>query len=229
MNQESVHRSSLRKRLLLVGALLVGAAFVASSDLLRGALNDLVAVAEEIVGNHPRLGMVAFVVLAGLSAILAFFSSAIVVPIGVKAWGQGTTFVLLWLGWLLGGAATYAIGRYLGRPVMRLMVSEERVAYYERRISKRARFPMIVLFQLALPSEIPGYVLGTVRYRFFTYLCALAVAELPFALGAVYLGVTLLRGSYVLLLIVGFAGLLLTAAAMVYFHRRITPQSSQEE
>lgn len=229
MPNESVHRSSLRKRLLLVTALLVVAAFVASSDLLRGVVNDLVGVAEDIVRRHPRLGMIAFVVLAGLSALLAFFSSAIVVPVGVKAWGQSTTFVLLWLGWLLGGAATYTIGRYLGRPVIRLFVSEERVAYYEGRISRRAGFSKILLFQLALPSEVPGYVLGTVRYRFLTYLGALAIAELPFALGAVYLGVTLLRGSYILLLIVGAAGLLLSAGAMVYFHRRIARQSTQSE
>lgn len=221
MSLDDAHRASLRKRLLIVTALLALAAVAAASEWSRQGLNELVALAEQIVLRHPRLGMIAFVAVSALSAILAFFSSAIVVPVGVKAWGEGITFVLLWIGWLLGGMATYAVGRFLGRPAVRLLVSEDRVRYYETRLSRKAGFPLILLFQLAVPSEIPGYVLGTARYRFLTYLAALALAELPFAIGAVFLGASLMSGSYILLLIVGLAGLGLTAWAMVYLHRRL--------
>ena len=55
--------------------------------------------------------------LATASAMLAFLSSAIIVPIGVYAWGSVNCFLLLWIGWLLGGVLTYAIGYTLGRPV----------------------------------------------------------------------------------------------------------------
>lgn len=216
------HLPHLRKRLLVAAALLALAGWIASSETPREWMNQLLAAAEGGVRAHPRAGMFTFVALAAASAILAFFSSAVVVPVGVKAWGEGWTFVLLWTGWLLGGGLTYAIGRFLGRGAIRLLVSEERVSFYEQRVGRRVGFPMVLLFQLALPSEIPGYVLGTLRYPFGRFLLALAIAELPFAVGATYLGWTFLRGSYVLLLIVGAAGIAISAAALHHFHARIS-------
>ncbi|HSN67834.1 MAG TPA: VTT domain-containing protein [Thermoanaerobaculia bacterium] len=215
------HLPHLRKRLVVAAALLALAGWVASSDALRQWMNEILTVAEEIVRRHPNAGMLTFVALAAVSAILAFFSSAVIVPLGVKAWGETSTCFLLWLGWLLGGALTYAVGRFLGRGTIRLLVSEERVAWYEERVGKRLRFPTVLLFQLALPSEIPGYVLGTLRYPFTRYLLALALAELPFAIGATYLGWTFLRGSYILLLVAGAAGIAISAAALHHFHARI--------
>ena len=46
----------------------------------------------------------------------------------------------------------------------------------------------MLLWQLVLPSEIPGYVCGWLGVRFRTYIAAVAVAELPYAVGAVVLG-----------------------------------------
>ena len=43
-------------------------------------------------------------------------------------------------------------------------------------ISAKATFPLVLLFQLAVPSEIPGYVLGALRYHFGKYLAARAIA-----------------------------------------------------
>jgi uncharacterized membrane protein YdjX (TVP38/TMEM64 family) len=88
-------------------------------------------------------------------------------------------------------------------------------------VARRLRFPTVLLFQLALPSEVPGYVLGTLRYPFWRYLAALAIAELPFAIGATYLGWSFLRGSYLLLLAAGAVGIALSALALHHFHARI--------
>lgn len=222
MTAQPSHLPHLRMRLVVAAALLALAGWIAASDAPRQGLTRLVDAAETIVERHPVAGVVTFIALAAVSAILAFFSSAVVVPVGVRAWGETWTFVLLWIGWLAGGAATYLIGRYLGRGAIRLLVAEERVAYYEERIGRRVRFPMVLLFQLALPSEIPGYVLGTVRYPFGRYLLALALAELPFAAGAIYLGWSFLRGSYVLLLLAGALGIGISAAALHHFHKRIS-------
>ena len=46
----------------------------------------------------------------------------------------------------------------------------------------------VLLFQLAVPSEIPGYLLGTLGYRFSRYLVVVSVGEVPYALGTVLLG-----------------------------------------
>jgi uncharacterized membrane protein YdjX (TVP38/TMEM64 family) len=125
---------------------------------------------------------------------------------------------MLWFGWLLGGATTYAIGRFLGRRVVLRLAPRERITYYERRIARSLRFPLVVLFQAALPSEIPGYVIGLIRYPAPKYLAALAIAELPYAIGSVVLGDQFLRGRYLLVGALALAGFGAVALATSRLH-----------
>ncbi len=106
-----------------------------------------------IIGAHPLLGPTVFVLLAALSAMLTFFSSAVLVAPAVRWLAPGHSF-----------------------------------AAFEERITRRASFGFVLLLQLALPSEIPGYVLGLVRYPPGRYLAALAIAELPYVVGTMLLG-----------------------------------------
>ncbi len=163
-----------------------------------------------------------FFVLAALSAMLAFFSSAVIVPIGVYAWGALGCFALLWAGWLVGGLGAYAIGRFLGRPVVAALMSADVLERYQQRISARAPFRLVLLFQLALPSEIPGYLLGLARYDLFKFTVALAIAELPFALGTVYLGASFLERRIWMLLGLGAVGV----AFSIWATRRLRRQIS---
>lgn len=212
------------RRHLILGALILLAVLISASDALYALATRLVVAAEGIIAVYPTLGMVLFVVLTALSAMLMFFSSALLVPVGVYAWGKLGCFLLLWLGWLFGGIASYQIGRYLGQPVVKRFVPEEKLAHYEARIATQAPFYVILLFQLALPSEIPGYVLGTLRYRFTWYLAVLALAELPYALGTVFLGAGFLQRRYLLMIGLGTAGVILAA----WSFRRLQQQLSEK-
>ena len=74
-------------------------------------------------------------------------------------------------------------------------------------------------FQAALPSEIPGYVLGTLHYRFSFYFIALAITELPYALGTVYLGSSFLERNSSVFLMLGI-GAIVVSACLYYFYRQ---------
>jgi uncharacterized membrane protein YdjX (TVP38/TMEM64 family) len=210
-----------QRRLVGLALLLLAAVVVAASSRLHGAAEAAVELVGAVIQQHPAWGVFAFVMLAALSAMLAFFSSVVVVPVAAHHWGQGTTVALLWVGWLAGGAASYAIGRFLGSRVARLLVSAGHITYYEDRLSTRAPFWMILLLQLAVPSEIPGYVLGSLRYRFLAYFLALALAELPFAIGAVVLSSGFLDRRYGVMALVGVAGLGILAWAIRRLRREL--------
>jgi uncharacterized membrane protein YdjX (TVP38/TMEM64 family) len=208
------------RRLLGALVLLVVAVIVVSSDELHRAVTGLYAEAVHLIIIHPVMGTLLFVLLAAASAMVAFFSSAVLVPAGVLAWGAPATFALLWGGWLAGGAIAYGIGRRYGRRVVLWMIPAESLQRYERRVERHAPFAAVLLLQMALPSEVPGYLVGVLRYPFLGYLLALALAELPFALGAVLLGESFVRGDALRLVIVGLAGIVLTASAVMAWHRR---------
>lgn len=169
----------------VVGALII---LVLVSDsahrlVLRGLEN-----AERIAVLQPAYAMALIVLLSALAAMLAFVSSWVLVPFALFTWGAPGALLLLWIGWLLGGAATYAIGRFLGRPAVRWLVPSARLARYEERFVRHMPFHIVLLVQLSLPSEIPGYLLGVVRYSFVRYLAALGIVELAYGLVTVYLG-----------------------------------------
>jgi len=210
-----------RKRRVAALIFLVVAIALMASDPAHEVIGEVLAWASGIIAEHPRTGKALFMLLSAVSAMVAFVSSAIFIPVAVYSWGPRTTVVLLWLSWLAGGLCAYVIGRTLGRRVVRWFVPQKRIDYYASRISSQASFMTVLLFQLALPSEVPGYVLGAVRYRFIIYLCVLALAEMPFAIGAVYLGDSFIHRNYLILLIVGLLGVALSTFAFYRLHRRI--------
>lgn len=221
-----VTRQQTRRRIIELAAVIAIAVVLTAADPVHEFLRHIVEQASAIIEEHPIAGRVVFVVLSTLSAMLAFVSSAVVVPVAVYTWGRGETLLLLWVSWLLGGTCAYAIGRSAGRRIASWIVSSERVDYYSERITAGADFVTVLLFQLALPSEIPGYVLGAARFRFPLYLLALAIAELPFAIGAVYLGEGFLRRDYTLLIGFGIAGILFSTFAFYRLHRRLKSQGN---
>jgi uncharacterized membrane protein YdjX (TVP38/TMEM64 family) len=199
----------LRRHFLITGVLIIVAGFLVASDMLRDQADLLLVRTEALIAEAPFLGMLLFVLLTMLSAMLAFFSSALLAPVAIHAWGKAGCLALLWLGWLLGGIASFCIGRFLGRAVVVRLIGEEKVADWEHHLNRQASFGHVLLFQAALPSEIPGYVLGMLRYPFRLYVAALALTELPYALAVVYLGESFLEGKAVEFLLAGVAALVL--------------------
>ncbi|MDH4109109.1 MAG: VTT domain-containing protein [Gammaproteobacteria bacterium] len=212
-------RDALQRRFLVVGALIILVGLVAASDTLHDRSAEIIVWTKALVERAPVAGLAAFVLLAMLSAMVAFFSSALLAPIAIYAWGEGWTLALLWFGWLLGGILSFCIGRYFGRSVVATILGEDKIAGWQEQLGERARFPHILLFQAVVPSEIPGYVLGVLRYRFRIYLAALALTELPYAAATVYLGSSFLAGNGAVFMVAGCAVLLFAVVAL-RLHRR---------
>jgi uncharacterized membrane protein YdjX (TVP38/TMEM64 family) len=197
------------RRVAIVVATLLLAGAVAWSAGLHQQIVHIVAQSEPFLARHPIAGPLLFIGLAALSAAVAFFSSALLIPFGVQVWGEGVCFVLLWLGWFLGGCLTYGIGRGLGQPMMRYLLSPRRAAEYQARIPTSHAFLPVLLAQLVLPSEAVGYLCGLLRVPPRTFLPALALAELPYALGTVLLGTAFVHRQHVVLFAFAVGGLVL--------------------
>ena len=212
-------RDAFNRHILLLGLLIIIAGLIAGTESLLDKSHEIIMLAEGAITDYPVLGRLLFVLLALASAMLAFFSSAILAPIGVYTWGTVETFILLWIGWLLGGMFSFLVGRYLGRSVVSILLGESRLSGWETQVGRHTKFVHILLFQAAVPSEIPGYVLGILRYRFILYLTALAITELPYALGTVFLGESFLKGQSLIFIGLGAAIILISVIAFQALRR----------
>jgi len=213
--------AAVRRRVLLLALAVALLVLIARADVLHDALRGLTELATPIMRAHSTLGAIVFVLLSALSAMLAFFSGAVLVPVAVQVWGLGGTIALLWSGWIAGGALAYVLARVAGRPLVQRLVPADAFARYEARISRHAPLGLVVLFQLSVPSEVPGYVLGLARYPWPRYLLALALGELPWAVLTVLLGTTLMARETKVLLATGAVAVVLAGLALLALQRRL--------
>jgi uncharacterized membrane protein YdjX (TVP38/TMEM64 family) len=220
-------KTKLKKNRRLIFLLLLAGVLVAllTLDPVHAAINQALEWVKGIIRHYEALGLILFVILSAASAVFFFFSTAVIVPVAVYTWGKPATMLLLWASWLLGAAASYWIGRRPGRRLAKWIVPARRVSKYEKKILAHANFSLVLLFQVAVPSEIPGYVLGALRYSFGRYLGARAIAEIPFAIGAVYLGDSLVRRQYIPLMAIAVLGAIFSVTALYFLHKRIGASS----
>lgn len=221
-------RQHLRRHILVIGLLIIVAGLIAASDSLHDKAEEIILWTEGMISQAPLVGMLVFVLLAMLSAMVAFFSSALLAPIAVNAWGPAGCLVLLWSGWFLGGIVSYCIGRFFGRAGVVTLIGEEKIAGWESLVNRHTQFRHILLFQAVVPSEVPGYLLGILRYRFLLYVAALGVTEIPYAVATVFLGESFLQGESVVFILVGI-GMLVLATIVVQAHRRMTQASEESD
>ena len=216
------HSVSHGRRMAVLGVILVLATLMLLIRPVHGWLMSLLGAAEPLIRHRPVWGMIVFVVLATISAMLAFVSSAFLVPVAVYVWGPQVCALLLWLGWYTGGVAAYLIGRYLGRPAVDALVPPRGLARYEAwaRSGPSLSLVPVLLLQLSVPSDVTGYLFGLIRCRPSVFLPALALAEVPYAVGAVYLGQSFLERRLPSLIVIGLLGALLSYAALRFLRRR---------
>lgn len=213
----SGHR--LRIGLLLFSVL--GLAALLSTDTVREALDQALTIAAPLLTGHPLMGPALFVLLSALSSLLVFFSSAVLVPVAVYAWGNVATILLLWCGWLMGGTATYAIGRTFRKPLLPTRRLTSAMTAYRDQMPAHLGWPLVFLLQLALPSEVPGYLCGFLRVRFRVYITAVAVAEIPYSVGTVLLGDSIVHARPAWLVVLGLAAAALLGGAAFLLRTRL--------
>jgi len=175
----------------VLGCIGLGTAFFALTPSGREGVDLAIEWAKQLMESHKVEGGAVFFLFSVLSAMLAFASSAILVPPANLAWGQPVTFLLLWGGWVAGAMAAYWIGR-VAFPLLLHSGYQERLRKYQDYASRRMSFWMVLLFCIAIPSEIPSYLFGSLRYSFWKFLAAIATAETGYALGIVIAGEGLL-------------------------------------
>jgi uncharacterized membrane protein YdjX (TVP38/TMEM64 family) len=209
-----------RRVVLLVTLCLILAA-LASSEAAHEALMAGLRIIEKGMAQHRLAGELSFVAFAAISSMVAFVSAAVAVPAAVFVWGEVLSMLLLWIGWMIGGCATYVAGRLIGLPMVRWLTARHSTSGIEERLRRDMPFGLVLLFQLALPSEIPGYMLGLVRYRFSKYLLALAIAELPYTILTVHLGASFIQRRSAVVVVAGLMLVLMSLGAFQLWRTRM--------
>lgn len=214
-------RSSWRGLALAVLAVLL--IFMATSAAFKGHIDDVAGWSLRFAQSHPFQGAIIFVLSAAASAMLAFASSAILVPPATVVWGKLGAFLLLWGGWTLGAVAAYGLGR-LATPLLIRLGYGKKLVKYQQFVSGKMRFWSVLIFCIAVPSEVPGYLFGSAHYPFGKFIAAIGISEAIYAVALVVIGERLLamRPSIVF---IGVGILIVGAVAVASLMKRPSANS----
>lgn len=201
---------------LVVASLVFFVTLLSYSQTFNEFLEATTGWSKNVIGSNPVAGALVFFLFSMISAMLAFVSTAVLVPAANLVWGRLVTFLLLWGGWISGGMLAFIIGR-LARPLLIRVGYKQRLEKYREYVSRRTNFWMVLLFCFAVPSEIPGYVLGGVHYPFGKFLAAIAITECVYGVALVFAGDRLLAAQRLhLFLILGTLTLIAAGARLLF-------------
>jgi uncharacterized membrane protein YdjX (TVP38/TMEM64 family) len=191
--------------LAVVAAVLVSAVWLARShtDALRA-----------FIDQHPVKGVVVYIVLNILDAVLAPGATLPLIPIVAHAWGHVPAALITTVGWTAGSLVAFFIARRWGAPVVRKITSMERVKRLRPYVPDA--FWSVVLLRLIMPMDAISYVLGLFSdMRWRTYALATALGLTPSAFILAYIGRT--PFAYDVIMFGVGAGVV---AALIYSMRR---------
>lgn len=159
--------------------------------------SKILLIFQSLIQKDEGLTILIFIGLSAAMTMLSSFIRVLPIPIALILWGNTPTMLYLLLGWLIGDALSYLIGYSAGNPVVKKFFSLEKIDYYREKIPPRAEFKLILFFVVAMPAEIPNYVLGSIRYDFAKYFIATIFSEVVYVLLSVGTGRTLIQQNFI--------------------------------
>jgi len=207
--------------IIIFSLIILAVLLLLSSIKLQNYFYEIIFLFGDFFNKNPVLGVVIFLLLGVFSSMFSLFTSVPLVPVGIMAWGNFLTIILLLTGWMIGSIFAYYIGWYAIYPKIKNLVLFEKIEYYRHQLSKKLEFEIILMFRMAMPAEIASYALGSLKYHFGKYLFATFITELPFAVLMVYLGDTLIKSQFAIFLILLAISSIIMATMFYLFNKRL--------
>jgi uncharacterized membrane protein YdjX (TVP38/TMEM64 family) len=154
---------------------------------------------------------------AAIAVLLMVLHSFVPLPAEIIAIANGMLFgtwlgiALTWAGAMLGAVLSYALARALGRPFVRLLVSERRW----RQVEMLSLTPTTLLFVRLVPLisfNLVNYAAGLLGVRWWPFLWTTALGILPLTVAMVVVGEAMLQAPLWLWLAIAAALILLWLA-----------------
>jgi len=141
-----------------------------------------------LMDRHAVLGLVLYILLNILDAVLAPGATLPLIPVASQVWGRVLAALATTAGWTSGSLIAFLIARRWGSPIVQKLTSIRRVRELRRYIPQNL-FWSVVLVRLVLPMDVISYVLGLfTEMGWWEYSMATALGLTPSAFLLAYLG-----------------------------------------
>lgn len=135
------------------------------------------ALQDYFAGLGFKAGLTVFLLqLFGVVFIPA--TGGVIVVASAAALGFWETFIICSLATILGSCISFALARYLGKPLLDLFLNREQLGKYTKIFEKRENFLLFVMFFFPFfPDDILCYVAGLVKIKWKVFILAAALGR----------------------------------------------------
>ncbi len=167
-----------------VSLAVIGTVLICAVWLARSHAESL----KQFIDHHAIAGIVVYIVLNILDAVIAPGATLPLIPIAAHVWGRVAAAVITTVGWTAGSLIAFYIARRWGSPLVKKLTSMERVKRLRPYIPKHP-FWSVVLLRLVTPMDVISYVLGLfTEMSWPSYGLATALGLTPSAFILTYIG-----------------------------------------
>jgi len=178
--------------LVAAGTLVLLAALLLGVEPLREALQaafrgDTGRMRDDLLA----LGLWGAVVLFLLVQVhtVVFYPAEIVLVVAGYVYGIPVGLALMVLAWATSGVCCWALGRAIGRPVLRAAFGASQIDALERLLDRQGAFPLLAARLIpVVPHALAGYVAGALRVPIGRFAWTTVVGYLPLQATVVVLG-----------------------------------------
>lgn len=168
----------------ILNLLLVIFLFVFISYLVQ---NNIGNIEDYIVKGYS--GILLFIFIEIIATVVAPISAVPLLPIISETYGWFVAGLISIIGWTIGSVIAFLLARKYGSPLVKKLISLEKISKIEKKIPETNLFWSIVFLRMVLPVDILSYILGLFsRIKFNTYFWATLIGITPFAFILSYLG-----------------------------------------
>jgi uncharacterized membrane protein YdjX (TVP38/TMEM64 family) len=144
----------------------------------------------EFIERRPVPGVIVYILLNIIDAVIAPGATLPLIPIAAHAWGRVGAALITMVGWTAGSLIAFYIARRWGAPVVKKLTSWERVKRLKHYVPKNPFWSVVVL-RLMMPMDVMSYVLGLFSQMHWTrYALATAMGLTPSAFILTWIGKT---------------------------------------
>jgi uncharacterized membrane protein YdjX (TVP38/TMEM64 family) len=152
---------------------------------------------------------VAFVAVQALQVVIAPIPGEFTGVIGGFLFGTFRATIYSTLGLTLGSAIAFLSARFVGLPLVKLIVKPETLGKFHFVTELRGEIAALILFMIpGFPKDILSYLLGLSPMSFFTFLIVCGLGRIPGTLMLAYGGSAFYKAEWRLLGIIGLVCLL---------------------
>ena len=160
-----------------------------------------------LIEKYGVFGPMAIIVAVIIEVIIAPLPGNLISIATGAVYGVFLGALYTWIGNVIGSSLAFWIARKLGRPIVRKIISEQRIRHFDNFLHRNKFLVWIVYILPVFPVDLISYAVGFSTMKFRRFLLIITICFIPYLLILNYFGHQILFSSGAIRLV--YAGIIM--------------------